>query len=461
MASLGIDGLVSGLQTTEIISQLMQIEAAPQTLLKGKQSTAKDIVSALQAINTKVSSLAESAKKAATPASWNAFTATSSSTAATAVTTAGARAGSITFSVDAVARAQVSLSAAVADGSGLTADNPPTLTVKGADGTLVSVTAKSNSLADIASAITSSDAGVTATVVQVSGGATPTYRMQFTSATTGTDGAFEVYAGDEAAVTGGTATRLDGSVAHAPTDATITLWKGTAYEQSTTQSSNTFTGLMSGVDVTVAATTAPGETVTVDVATDSSKVKGLASGLVGALSVVLSDIASRTATTTTTNDNGTTSVKGGLLSGDATIRMMRGQLVDAVSYPVDGVSPSSVGIVLGRDGTVTFDEEAFAKAVQEDPEGTAAFVQELAGRVQGVAESFSDRYEGTLTQKITNQQGLVDDYGKQIAEWDTRLALRRSSLQTTYTNLEVTLSGLNSQSSWLAGQLASLPTSSS
>jgi flagellar hook-associated protein 2 len=217
---------------------------------------------------------------------------------------------------------------------------------------------------------------------------------------------------------------------------------------------------MSGVDVTVASTTAPGETVTVDVATDSSKVKGLASGLVGALSVVLSDIASRTATTTTTNDNGTTSVKGGLLSGDATIRMMRGQLVDAVSYPVDGVSPSSVGIVLGRDGTVTFDEEAFAKAVQEDPEGTAAFVQELAGRVQGVAESFSDRYEGTLTQKITNQQGLVDDYGKQIAEWDTRLALRRSSLQTTYTNLEVTLSGLNSQSSWLAGQLASLPTSS-
>ena len=39
--------------------------------------------------------------------------------------------------------------------------------------------------------------------------------------------------------------------------------------------------------------------------------------------------------------------------------------------------------------------------------------------------------------------------------------MRRSSLERTYAALEVALSRMNSQSSWLTGQLASLPTNES
>ena len=129
-----------------------------------------------------------------------------------------------------------------------------------------------------------------------------------------------------------------------------------------------------------------GDTVTISVAPTPSKVSDLAKNLVGSLSVVLSDIDSRTATTTTTNANGTTSVKGGLLTGDSGVRSVRQQLIQAATYPVDGTSPSSVGIIIGRDGTVTFDEEKFAAAVTDDPVGTAAFVQALATRVQDAAD---------------------------------------------------------------------------
>ena len=67
-----ISGLVSGLDTTSIISQLMQLEAAPQTLLKNKQATESSTVSALQTLNTKIASLATAATTASDADSWKA-----------------------------------------------------------------------------------------------------------------------------------------------------------------------------------------------------------------------------------------------------------------------------------------------------------------------------------------------------------------------------------------------------
>lgn len=454
MATLGIDGLASGLDTTGLINSLMQIEAAPQTLLKSKQSTAQNVVTALQGINTRVASLKTNAEKAADASNWNAYKATSSATHVSATTTSSAETGSLTFTVGAVATRQVSLSAAVSDGSQLTTDNPPTLTLKKANGDLVSVTAASNSLSDMVAAINDSDMGIKATTVQVSPGS---YRLQFTAGTTGTDGAFELYVGDEAAVNAATAPRLDGSVATTASNAAITLWEGTAYEQSFTQSSNTFADLMTGVSVTVSQATDPGESVTIDVATDATSVESLAKNLVGSLTLVLDDITSRTKTITTTNSDGSSSVKGGILTGDAAVRAVRDQLVQAATYPVDGVSPSTVGINVTKEGGVTFDPTVFASALADDPDGVAAFVQALAGRVEEVATNVSDPYEGSLSLRVKSTETQVNDMAKQIEDWDLRLDLRRSTLQNTYSQLEVTLSNLNAQSSWLAGQLASLP----
>lgn len=473
MATLGIDGLASGLDTTALINQLMQVESAPQTLLKSKQTSTKSFVSALQALNTKVASLAESATKAASATSWNAYTASSSATSVVAKAGETAQAGSVSFTVDAVAKAQVSVSRVTPDDSSLVTGIPPAVTVRGGDGTLVTVQPTSGSLQDIAKAINdAADAGIKATVVRVSGGENPTYRLQFTGTSTGTEGAFAVYAGDEATVQaaidagdGGVALaalRLDGTAVTTATDAQITLWKGTAAQQVYSQSSNTFTGLLTGVDVTVSKVTAAGEDpVTVSVTRDNEALKKLASGLVGALGVVMSEISSRTAVTTTTESDGTTKVTGGLFTGDSAVRAVRQQLVEAGSYPVDGTSPSTVGFKLGKDGSFTFDEAAFTKALAEDPAKVQTVISGLADRLATVATNTSDKYEGSLTLKIQGQERLVKDMGTQIEDWDRRLALRKESLQRTYSALEVTLSNMKSQSSWLASQLSSLSASSS
>jgi flagellar hook-associated protein 2 len=457
-STLGVDGLVSGLDTTSLINSLMKAEAIPQTLLKERQTNVQSLVTALQGINTRLRSVSDTATKAADAANWNSFTATSTSNAATASTTTAAKVGSITFSVDAVAKSQVSLSAAVTDGTLLAPDNPPTLTLKKADGTFVTVTAASNSLDDMVSAINDSDMGVKATAVQVSSGSAASYRLQFTGTTTGTAGAFELYVGDQAAVEGGTAPRLDSAVATPANDAKITLWKGSTYEQAFTQSSNTFTGLMTGVDVTVSKATDVGETATVSVAPDASKVSDLAANMVSALTVVFQEIDSRSTTVTTANSDGTTSVTGGLFTGDTSMTTLRSQLMEAATYPINGISPSKMGISIQQDGTVTFDKTKFAAALKNDPEGTAEYLQTLAARVQTTANQVSDPTSGSVTQRITSQQSLVKNYGDQIGSWDTRLELRRSTLQATYSALEVSLSNLNAQSSWLTSQLASLST---
>ncbi len=127
----------------------------------------------------------------------------------------------------------------------------------------------------------------------------------------------------------------------------------------------------------------------------------------------------------------------------------------------DGVAPSTLGIVLGKDGSFTFDEAKFSAALAADPAKVQKVVSGLAARVAEKATAISDPYEGSLSQKVKGQESLVKDIGSQIENWDRRLEVRRASLQRTYSALEVSLSNLQSQSSWLAGQLATLPKMSS
>ena len=55
--AFSIGGMISGLDTATMINQLMQLEARPQSLLKNKVSSTQTLVSALQALNTRIADL--------------------------------------------------------------------------------------------------------------------------------------------------------------------------------------------------------------------------------------------------------------------------------------------------------------------------------------------------------------------------------------------------------------------
>lgn len=462
MTSLtSIDGLISGLKTTELIDALLQKEAAPQTLLKNKQTASTSLVAAMQALNTKVASLATSAATAAKASSWNAFKATGSATSVTATATSSAQPSSLSFTVDSVAAAQTS---SVTLPSTYDSTTPSFTIVR--DGKNVTVTAASTSVQDIVSAFNgSADAGVKAVAVRVTNGTTPEYRLQITGTATGASNAFEMYLGDAATVQGyldapatvpAGARLVDSSAAPVKAaDAKITMTGG----YSLTSSTNTFAALMTGVDVTVSATSA--DPITVTVGQDGAAVKALASSLVANLSTVLSEISSRTGTTTTTADDGGTIVKGGLFSGNSLVRSVQQSVLSEASLPVNGISPSDVGIKITRDGTFTFDDAVFTAALAADPAKVQAVVSGVAQRVADMADSFSHATTGVLTQAVASEQDMVKDLTTRIADWDDRLAIRKETLQKTYAALETSLSKLKSTSSWLSSQLASLPTTSS
>lgn len=471
MSSMAVDGMISGLKTSDLINQLMQVEAMPQTMLKQKVSTTQAFITALQGLNTRVASLVDVAKAAAKPESWQVTTGTSSATSVKVTTSAGSQPSSLSFSVDRLAKAQTSVSANVTSlESYFGGSVPESLTiVSGPDDkqTFTSVDlAGVTDLAGLATKLNAAGTGVTATVVKVSGEES---RLQLTGKSTGEDAAFDVYRGavtqsdldlpasppgvpgDPSAGTRPTAVVDRAGALVSSQDAQITLWGN----QTVTSASNTFGDVITGVSFTVSAVEA--EPVTLTTTRNDAAIKKLASDLVGSMGVVLSEITSRTATTTTTSADGRTVITGGVLSGDSATRGVQQSVTTAMSLPIDGISPAEVGIVLGRDGTFTFDEAKFTAAMSEDPAKVQRVVTGIGERVVTAATSISDPIDGSLTLKVKSQESFSKGLTEQVSDWDRRLETRRAGLQRTYASLEVTLSGLQSQSSWLAGQVAGLP----
>ncbi len=87
-------------------------------------------------------------------------------------------------------------------------------------------------------------------------------------------------------------------------------------------------------------------------------------------------------------------------------------------------------------------------------DGFAARLVKTTAQISGTAGLQADNSiltsDGQLTQMIKQQQKSLTRYNDQISAWDDRLAAKRASLNVLYTHLEVTLSKLTAQQSWLS-----------
>lgn len=435
---LAVDGLSSGLDTTALLNSLMQIEAIPQNLLKKKVSNTQSTITALQQLNTRIAALATQAKDTAKPAALDLFTAKTSSDAASATVTAGASVASLDFTVTRLAQSQVTVTDAITEWDGTT------VTITGADGP-VEVTAASASLDDMVSAINASGAGVTALKVAAgtNGDGDPQYRLQLTSKTSGDASAFGL-SGSSIGTTQITAAQ----------DAEIALWAGTAAEQTITSATNSFENVLPGVNVTTKAVST--DPITLTVARDIAASTKVAADFVSGINGVLAMISTRSAVTDSTDASGKAIKSPGVFTGDSTVRAANQKILSAASLPVDGESPSTIGITITKTGTLEFDAAAFEKALADDPARVQGFLASLADRVAKAATDISDKFDGSITTKITGQESLVKSINTQISEWDDRLTARRATLERTFVAMEVRLSAINSQSAWLTSQLSSL-----
>ncbi|MGY1639880.1 flagellar filament capping protein FliD [Geodermatophilus sp. SYSU D00703] len=456
---MSVGGLISGMDTQTIVSQLMQIEANPQTLLKQRLSAAQAQGTAYRALNTRFEALRSAADDLMQSATWSPVKATASGASVTASTGTGATAGSLTFAVDELATAHSVISAqkwTVSDtqtaADAAFGSTSISVTVGGTT-TSIPVTAGSGtpSLADAVKAINNSSLGLTATAVKVDG---TNFQLQVTSKTTGAAKAFRIGAdGEFPIVTQGL-------------DAKITVGTGPG-KYSVSSATNTFSGLLEGVTLTVSEKTTA---VTVKVADDPAAIAADVSAMVGAANALLQAISDYTSAESAS----------AALKGDSTLRQLADRVLDTVARTLgpDG-SLSVAGVELTKDGRLEFDKSTFEAQVAADPtlvkrmftqtttaagtdgvSGTSDDVTSAVGfaaRLADLARVASDQTTGTLTLLANGKDSTAKDLQDRIDAWDIRLELREAALTRQFTAMETALSTLQNQSSWLSAQLASLP----
>jgi flagellar hook-associated protein 2 len=433
-----ISGL-SGFDSATFVEQLMQLEAAPQNRLKTRQTTEKSVLAALQALNTSIAALKTQAETLAKPATWQAVKGTSSSTAVAATIAGTAAPGALTVTVDRVAvphQLGFGQPAALDD----VVASPPVVRITGNDGTVHDLVTGGGSLKEIVNAINnaSAETGVRATTVRVADGS---YQLMVQATQTGAAGRFTLTLQDGSALLGGPTVQQG-------QDAQISLGVGIT----ATSSTNTFADVMPGVTLAVDPAAAAGSTATVTITRDTASVKDAVKALVDKVNSLLTAIDAQTKPGT------------GVLAQEQSARGTRSALLETIFG--DGTTTmAGVGIQTDRYGKLVFDAQAFDTAYAADPAAVAAKfttggTNGWAARVATAAKAASDPVSGNLTGAVTGRRSAVDRLQDSIDSWDLRLELRQKTLSRQYSALETTLARLQSQGSWLSGQIASLAPSS-
>ena len=415
-------GLGSGLDDSSIISQLVAIESAPLTNLKTEATSITSASSTIASFATDLSTLQSAARALADPTQYDVYAATSSSSQVVASTAAGATAGTHSISVSQVAQAQTTYSNAQSSSTNaLGISGTLGLTI---GGSTVSVPVGStDSLADIAANITSSGAGVTASVVFDGS----QYRLDVQGNSTGVANAISF---DESGFSLGLSNAANTYQAAQDTNATVD-------GISVTSSTNQMSGAIPGVTLAVTGTTAI--PTTVSVASDASSLTSKITSFVTAYNAVI-------AAGHTDAGYGTTAATNSLLANDPGIESSLNQLSGLVASSVTGADSTlstlgSVGINLENDGTLTLDSSTLAQAVSSDPTGVEKlFVTSASAGMTGIMGSISDAIDTLSTNPDSVLSGDTSYFQSRLTEITTQETAMQARIQAYQTQLQTEFS---------------------
>ncbi len=180
-----ISGLISGLQTQDIIDKLVSIEKIPQDIIKQRQAEIKQQINGWSAFEAMLLGLKTSVSSLNTQEQWGAFSVTSSkSDVASAIASESAQAGTYTIGVE-----QIAMNHQIAFGefeniSQSIGNGTLSITMDGNEHT-IDISGTSNTVQGMVSAVNSADIGVKASVLNMNG----QYKIVLSSEKTGLENA--------------------------------------------------------------------------------------------------------------------------------------------------------------------------------------------------------------------------------------------------------------------------------
>lgn len=449
MAGIALSGLASGMNTNDLVTQILAAESTGRTRLARQQTQEETRVSTLQSIQSKLSTLKSASQALRSVTNWIPTQTIESSDASvmTATRTGGAGAGSY-----------------VIDVKGLASSTQKTFTFSSpaADGTMtfgsttVNIGAGST-IDDAVSAINAAGGDVVAVNAQG--------KLVVSSSKTGVASNFAWSSSDLA---------LDSERLGKDMEYTV---DGGASQFSAT---NAVKDALPGVDIvgkkigTASVTVgSPGP----DKDALVTKMKAFVDAYNGAL-----DAMNSATTEKPVKDASTTiDLKKGVLFGDSGLARVMSQLRQSMSDTVSGMagtidSLADLGITTGATtggatysadsvkGKLVFDETKFRAALDTN----AADVREFLGAKTGT-NGFAQKFEALLAPQLDSGSGIADriDQGNSqvsrikasLVKFDDRLSKREDQLRAQFAAMETALAAAQAKQADLTSRLASLSSS--
>lgn len=352
----------------------------------------------------------------------------------------GGAVGSYSLVVNSLARAQVTATdSAIPDDDTTIVASGGTLAIGGATVTLTGDV----TLRGLATAINETDdIGVVASVVR-SGNS---YRLVLTGRETGAEAAFAVTNN----LTGGAGVSFAATNAQEAQDASFSI-----NNVAITSATNTVTGAIPGVDLTLQQESPTAVTVTITA--DTSSVEALVKSFTSAYNDLSSFLDAQIKAWGNKDRSS--------IGGDALVRQLRNSLSRVVGQRQETggelTSLAQVGLTFNRTGQLEFRAADLLKALSSDRNGVMALFQGT-GSGTGVFDQIRDAVQtytssgGLIPAARTRLSDQVSKIGRRIDDLEVRLAVRKEALRKEFTATDLTISQLNAS----LGQLGSLSSGS-
>lgn len=369
---ININGVVSGIDTDNIVSGLLEIQqqqldrmALRKNGFQQRQAAFKTVESRLLSLRADAGALSRNTNNPLTRLSVKA----SDDEAISATASASAIPGVYQMTIDATAKAHQVASQGFADTDSEITQGTFEIRLGSGDPKSITIDSNNNNLSDLASAINSSGTGISATIVKDSaGGATP-YRLLLSSSKTGASNQITVT--NNLAADNGSAVKPVinfGTPVQAASDARVTLGSG-AGAISVTSSTNQFKEAIGGVSFDLLQPTI-GQTVSLTVAKDNTAAVAAVQSFVDSFNGVLNYISEN-------SKYNEAAQEGGLFLGNQSAAKIQQTLRTTVQNVVPGANPlanrlSTVGIRFNDSGTLVLDKAKLEDALNGNIEGVTA-----------------------------------------------------------------------------------------
>ena len=470
MASITNLGVGSGLQLSDILDSLSTAEKASLTPISNQQSAYTAKLSAYGTLSSALTTF-QSANTALNSADlFSATTAVSSSSAFSATTSGSVVAGKYSISVTQLAQAQTLTSAVQTSNTTALGDSSTasrTLSIKLTDGTSkdITLTSDQTSLTGMRDAINSANAGVSASIIKTGEGA---YRLSLTASKTG-----EANAVSSITVTGDdtlkgimafdsadtTASKLEVSVP--AQDAELTV-NNVAIKSST----NTISDALEGITLNLNDVTSGNQTL--NITQDTSKASTAISNFVTAYNTLLDQFNALTKYTAVETGADAQDTSNGALLGDSTLRTIQTQIKSMLTNNASSSTYKTlaqIGVTSDPStGELTLDSDKLKTELTKDSAG----IKEMFmgdGKTTGITTKLATNLTSWLSSTGSIQSAkdgvskTLNNLTEQYNNMNTRINNLIARYKEQFTQLDVTMSSLNSTSDYLTQQFENMTSS--